>query len=161
MIRGVDATPPEGPLRASFSPAPSPSLRDSEIGDAKETALLIIDAQNYNCTRAGALWNSTGERSSAEDLRYFFSRLQGGDESGSGGDSDSDNNPGVIRNWVALVAAARSAGARVVFTGESTCFFGATGERERENEERGRNEKLTATSFSPSFAPKKKQLKKK
>ena len=57
MLRGVDATPPPAALRASFAPAPS--LRESEIsGSPQETALLIIDAQNYNCTRAGALWNA-------------------------------------------------------------------------------------------------------
>ena len=131
MPRGVDATPPPGALRASFRPAPDPSPRDSEIRSAKETALLIIDAQNYNCTRAGALWSGNGgdgdddgdasssggserkTRSSAEELNYFFSRLQG--------DGD-DDNPGVIRNWVSLAAAARSAGARVVFTGEWSFF---------------------------------------
>jgi hypothetical protein len=119
MLRGVDATPPPAALRASFAPAPEPSLRESEIsGSPQETALLIIDAQNYNCTRAGALWNAPNSttRSAAEDLRSFFSKLQG-----RGGRSDS---PGVIRNWVALAAAARSAGARVIFTGGRRSCFG-------------------------------------
>ena len=137
MLRGVDAPPPQGALRASFDPAPEPSQRESDIGDPKETALLIIDAQNYNCTRAGALWSDdgasggggSGKRSSAEELRYFFARLQGreggSDGDGGGGDGGSGGgcgDPGVIRNWVSLAAAARAAGARVVFTGESSRF---------------------------------------
>ena len=121
LRRGVDATPPEGAPRGSYDPPPpdspsSPHPREAAVRDPKETALLIIDAQNYNCTRAGALWNGEGNARRAggaeEELEYFFSRLQGGDE------SDKDNNPGVIRNWVKLAAAARRAGSRVAFTGE-------------------------------------------
>lgn len=132
LLRGVDATPPEGALRASYAPAPEPSVRESEITNPKETALLIIDAQNYNCTRAGALWSdgdgddaSGGggkKRSSAEELEYFFARLQG---------SDGGDNPGVIRNWVALAAAARAAGARVVFTGAESFVFEGEGRKKR------------------------------
>ena len=60
------------------------------------TALLVVDAQNYTCRREGALWQG---REAAEGA-HFFDRLA----------------RVVEPAWVSLVAAARAAGVRVVYT---------------------------------------------
>lgn len=78
--------------RAAFDPRTA--VREA-APRREETALLIVDAQNYTCRPGGALW-----RGREAEGAYFFQRLA------------SVVEPA----WAALVAAARAARVRVVYT---------------------------------------------
>jgi ureidoacrylate peracid hydrolase len=92
--------PPPGCVRARYAPAPGARLAACTAPPPPRSALLIIDAQNFNCDRRGALYvhpagggGPRPPRASPAEVDFFFARL------------DSEVAPA----WAALLGAARAA----------------------------------------------------
>jgi ureidoacrylate peracid hydrolase len=102
---GSAGRPPAGGAPpARFAPAPGP--RAAPLNPAT-TALLMVDAQNFNCHPDGALYHpvegsSSHCRVSEEEASFFFGRL--------------DAPGGVADAWAALLTAARRARVFVLHT---------------------------------------------
>jgi nicotinamidase-related amidase len=106
---------------ASYNP--QPSLRERAINPSK-TCLLLVDIQNYNCSKQGALYAHLSEEQLAEDYSYFFNRV-----------------PDLRPKWQALLTAARAARLEVVHT--------VIQQLTRDGRDRGRDYKLSGFCVPP------------
>jgi ureidoacrylate peracid hydrolase len=77
----------------------TPTSREIEI-ELDAAALLLVDVQNYNCTRAGGEYAHLGEQERAGRYEYFFRTLE----------------TAALPNMQKLQAACRRAGIEVLYT---------------------------------------------